>query len=289
VSLLHFDLDENSVQQLGTGTVDSVYYDEYMGSQITVVGDGVPVPIPGTPSGIGIRFTSGALSGQTFNASAADDGTQYEWVDTVTVDGDASAAVSGDTFVVEQFNATHITDDTGKTWTAGAGAQIRGFSAKFGNGSLTGPRYSYVTTNDYTGFNVGTGDFTVEAWTQGPSGSLFQRGYDFAIKGDARGWIMLVLPGYQQHWSVACIAQSPEWTHIAVVRSGGTVTMYANGQPVEFMDGGYSLSYPYDLSFSSSAGVVCEEDGRISLDEWRFSNIARYTEPFTPPTGPFEV
>lgn len=68
------------------------------------------------------------------------------------------------------------------------------------------------------------------------------------------------------------------WHHLAVVKKNNIITVYIDGVAVI---SNLSWSYSPDSSFSSS--VV----GRYSycyIDEFRFSNIARWTENFTPPT-----
>ena len=78
------------------------------------------------------------------------------------------------------------------------------------------------------------------------------------------------------------------WTHLAAVRSSGTLKMYVNG----VADATTSTAVSGNLtdleyigtgrSFTSDARIF---DGKVS--NVRFSSTARYTSNFTPPTAPF--
>ena len=68
------------------------------------------------------------------------------------------------------------------------------------------------------------------------------------------------------------------WHHLAVVKKNNIITVYLDGVAVIS-----NLSWSYSPNSSFSSSVV----GRYSycyIDEFRFSNIARWTENFTPPT-----
>jgi hypothetical protein len=279
VSLLHFDLDENSVQQLGTGTVSgSVWYEEYMGSHITLLEDLVPDPIPASASGMRIRFTSGALLGQTFAISSVYEGSEWNEPDIITVTGDASTAVSGDTFVVEQISI--VDEVSGNIW---VGSRLTP-NGKFG-ASLCG-----TATFADTGLQLGSGDWTVEGWVYN-SATLHQRAKDL-------GYTYLWWHMTADTTRLAFDVQHPEskfyiytaigvpantWTHVAFVRLAGFLLVFMAGQSLELKGG--NTYRPYSISIDTPL-VVSTGD---YLDEWRFSNIARYTENFTPPTEPFGV
>jgi hypothetical protein len=309
VSLLHFDLDENSVQQLGTGTVSgSVWYDEYMGSQITLLEDLVPDPIPASASCMRIRFTSGALLGQTFAISSVYEGytdpEMPEWnePDIITVTGDASTAVSGDTFAIEQIVAWDSKRETGYTFSGSLQADIKKFGTEAWNG--TG-----VVNGGVISMPLGAlgSTWTVEAWvypTNASNGPILWRQFEWIVEGVSYNEIsMWVDPlgcglGAILNNSVVAAINWPgiqlnQWSHVAIVCDGSTIKFYYNG----VLQTPSSTPTPYtgtvfDVDCNASIGV----GGQIGsipnpsyVDEWRLSNIARYTEDFTPPTGPFEV
>lgn len=75
------------------------------------------------------------------------------------------------------------------------------------------------------------------------------------------------------------------WHHIALVCHNGVWTMYDNGISLG--------SYSGAASFGNSAAIMqignwpSNAPWSGSIDEFRISNVARYTGPFTPPTAPF--
>jgi hypothetical protein len=81
-------------------------------------------------------------------------------------------------------------------------------------------------------FNLGTGDFTVEAWAKTPvpsRGDVFnyKNSTDFGIflnqssTGSIGGYLNGFLPSYT--------AAINEWYHIVIIRAGGTARLYVNG------------------------------------------------------------
>ena len=196
-------------------------------------------------------------------------------------------------------NSTTFTDssENGLIVTAIGGAQISTTQSKFGGASayFDGSGAS-VTAAGSINFAYGTADFTVEMWlyasaydpsyniifSQTESGQNYfliaqESGNSVFRYGDLGG---TVISGPQ------LLAQ--QWQHIAVVRSGGTVTLYVNGEGgtptpcnFDFTD----ISYPiavgsYDHSGDNSfTGYI--DDLRIT------KGVARYTANFTPPTEAF--
>lgn len=71
------------------------------------------------------------------------------------------------------------------------------------------------------------------------------------------------------------------WHHLAIVKKNNIITVYIDGVAVVS-----NLSWSYSPNSSFSSSIV----GRYSycyIDEFRFSNIARWTSNFTPPTAPY--
>jgi len=80
------------------------------------------------------------------------------------------------------------------------------------------------------------------------------------------------------------------WYHVALVRSGSTITMYVNGTSVG--------TYTYSTALTDKTAIVgTATDNRQTTNAWKFngyiddlritSNFARYTSTFTPPTAAF--
>jgi Concanavalin A-like lectin/glucanases superfamily len=79
--------------------------------------------------------------------------------------------------------------------------------------------------------------------------------------------------------------------HVALVRSQGQVSLYVNGQQIgtsQALSETLANSYSAPMIFGSAfGGATATWSASGALDEFRISNIARYTADFTTPTAPF--
>lgn len=182
--------------------------------------------------------------------------------------------------------STTFTDSSGasRTITDADAPEISTTQSKFGGSSLAvGPGYVYA--DDDAAFDFGAGDFTIELWyydSTGDGGTLAaQWGY---------AWY---LNTYQFYLNGAAViewtpASSSAWHHIAVCRSGGTVTAFVDGSSV----GTYAIAdTPIDAS-SAFIGIGRDQYGNPALtgyiDEVRIlKGRAAYSGNFTPPTAAF--
>ena len=178
--------------------------------------------------------------------------------------------------------------------TALGNAQVDTAQSKFGGASAL-----FDGTGDYLSISVnqmstvpGTGDFTWEAWgyfnntnadmalMEGQStGSLFIRRRSDNKLGIGRQNIAF------DAVSTSTVGNASTWIHLAVVRSGSTLKMYANGS--EIYSGSNSTNYGFagEIQIGASGGTTYMNGW---LDEIRVSNSARYTAGFTPSTTPFQ-
>lgn len=197
---------------------------------------------------------------------------------------------------------------TAKALTAAGNAIISTAQSKFGTGSGyfdgTGDKVSTPYVSDF----VFTGDFTVECWINQATPTTVHN----TVIGNQSGSSGF---GGVQMWALrtrisngtqlsATIRKSDgnyldiltnfsvsnsTWRHIAMVRSGSTITLYADG--VAKATGSYagvvgSTSTPLTIGGNDST------DGNERyyvgyIDEVRISTIARYTSNFTPSTSAF--
>lgn len=185
---------------------------------------------------------------------------------------------------------------------------------KFGQSSLfcdTTSRLAVANVSVFNKMNIGTGDFTLEFWYQ-PLGSptvsnfpgCFQIGNAgplgiWAGKNPIGGGLTNLLyfwmnsPGPTAGTTIASTTTliPNNWYHIAIVRSSGTISMYLNGI---FQS---SMSNSTDMNLgtfgATPATLNCQynttgsDQGTGYYDEFRFSNIARYTSNFNVQTAPF--
>src|SRR5258706_5228902 len=140
--------------------------------------------------------------------------------------------------------STTFTDVKGHTFTANGNAQISTTQSKFGSASGkfdgTGDSIALSSASD---FNLGTGDFTIEAWIYPDSISTYRyivckhntnvvKGFEFGIN-ITTGTLFFDATSDNSSYQVAFNSSSAitlnVWQHIAIVRSGSTWTFYING------------------------------------------------------------
>jgi hypothetical protein len=166
--------------------------------------------------------------------------------------------------------------------------------AKFGVSSVEfdGTSGQGVQQNVSSGF--ASGDFTSEFWIY--SSSIRSQSctlWDFRISGI--GLLLTNLNGQISFFKDGAGGSSPTsiltddtWHHIAIVRSGSTGNVY--------VDGNLQITRTIGTDDYSSHTVllgnnVFDSSGYLSgyIDEYRDSNIVRYSSNFTPPTSAFTV
>jgi hypothetical protein len=177
---------------------------------------------------------------------------------------------------------------------------------KFGSASanFTGGYLWYAPSPD---FDMGAGDFTVEMWAKFNDASLYSRAFLF-YQADVNGLKgtfgvskttsdLLSMSLHSDAGTFVFTGTVPVsrnvWYHLAMVRSGNTLTLYKNGA-VE-LSGPISGTVPVVTS-QFGVGIVGEYiygyGGYYGtqmmgwLDDFRITKgVARYTGPFTPPAA----
>jgi hypothetical protein len=174
-------------------------------------------------------------------------------------------------------------------------ASVHGSSLYF-NGSS-----SYLNFTQEPNLYQFAGDFTVEAWVYSLS-ATGQASYSGIFDTRATnvssttGIVVNLTPsGYLNfyingtNYTSATLLGANNWTHVALVRSGSTISMYQNGVSVA------SVSYATSLSSGNfwvgtlaAAGATGFWQGYIS-DLRAVNGAAVYTSAFTPPTQPLSA
>jgi hypothetical protein len=178
----------------------------------------------------------------------------------------------------------------GDTKTVTAQSKYYGSSGYFDGGG------DYLTVPNSADFNFASGDFTVEFWFYGAA----RTNRVLSKKGGASssGWLVTCSPGgvaSWNQWTTAGVYNSAgsstvaanAWNHIAVVRSGDTVTVFLNGvggTPLSTVNRPPSAnSHPLNIGRDSLATTTDQTLGYCQ--DLRITNgVARYTADFTPPT-----
>lgn len=86
------------------------------------------------------------------------------------------------------------------------------------------------------------------------------------------------------------LSKSASWRHYAIVSDGTTCRVFVNGTMRYSHSANVTLTMPNE-NFQIGGRKTIEQGAEggilINLDEFRISDICRYTENFTPPTEPF--
>jgi len=230
-------------------------------------------------------------AGKTAAVSGAAPDAQFNYV-TMLLHGDGTNGAQNNTFLDSSTNAFSITRN-GNTTQGSFSPYGSGWSNYF-NGSSTTP----LNFPDNNGFTFDA-DFTIEAWVFLSSTSAFQI---VTSKWDVGGqeWILAVdANGVAEfHWapyseggpaieSSSGAVTANQWTHLAAVRSGSTITLYVNGTSVGTRTNGtagtnratlVTVGYLQYLGGDRMTGYV--SNLRI------VKGTAVYTSAFTPSTTP---
>jgi len=173
-------------------------------------------------------------------------------------------------------------------------AQVDTAVTKFGSGSMYfDGSGDYLIAQSSEDFDF-PGDFTIEMWLNLDNvtstwQAIISRAY--AISG---GWRLYKLTGsnnlvwYSSSSAIATTSNSPlasgVWGHVAVVRSGSTISIYIDGilrgsgtNSTSYIPGNYDLEIGSGVVTSSFPMTGYIEDLRIT------KGLARYTSNFTPP------
>lgn len=177
-------------------------------------------------------------------------------------------------------------------------AQISTSVKKYGTGSM-----AFDGTGDYlksafsAGLSLGSGDFTIEFWLYlnntsqkyfidyGPEAtnrlSIFYGDGSNSVYG-----VCIYDGAYRGSASSGNAIPTATWTHAAIVRNSGTVTIYQNGTSI------YSYSKTTDMTKAGTWWIASDDVGGSNLngyiDDLRITKgVARYTANFTAPTSAF--
>ena len=155
----------------------------------------------------------------------------------------------------------------------------------------------YLTVADNAALRMGSGDFTIECWWQPNSLSsyqtLFDKGYTNVgallwQTGSGDGSIVIYTGGSTAITSNTAVVVG-NWTHMALVRSGTTLTLYQNGVSVGSATNSTDFTSTATVGIGANAtipggGSLYPINGSIS--NFRMvKGTAVYTSAFTPPTS----
>lgn len=201
------------------------------------------------------------------------------------------------------------------TVTANGNAQLDTAQKKFGTASLlldgTG---DYLSIPDSADWFFGGGDFTIECWvrfssfpsgvnvasiwsqadsTESYASNTLAHAFQFADSGTDVAYDLYSGGGAGYALLKTNLSLSTgTWYHFACVKNAGTMKIYIGGSDISAgVNGDIDRSvYDYDNPFLIGAALVSSSVSRFLdgwIDEFRISNIARYTGGFTPSASAF--
>jgi len=202
-------------------------------------------------------------------------------------------------------NAITNASAVSQTWVKSSYAAYSSSIKKFGTHAIydsyrdSGSVVALIATNTSSIFySYLSGDWTLEAWVYLPSNytnSSYPSGI-FNIQANSAGYPYLDLSLHSAGFSLVHSTNGTSldfqqeyvhaistltWHHVALVKKDGYITIYLDGIA---QDSNIPWAYTPNASYNiNRVGAGCF----AYIDEFRFSNIARWTENFTPPTAPY--
>lgn len=204
----------------------------------------------------------------------------------------ASTTIVDDNF----FGASHV-------WTAAGNAQISTASSKFGGASgLFDGTGDFLTTPDSADLEVGSSNFTVDAWFNcsavgGTTRAIAGKAVDTAnsgwmIRRESSNVIAVYMLDFSGGPFLLGTTQftnllNPGWHHIAVTRSGSSWKLFIDGVVEASATQSFSVTDNVAVCSVGSWGTTGLNDTWLgNIDEFRLSiGIALWTSNFIPPTS----
>ena len=215
------------------------------------------------------------------------------------------------TIILLHFNganaSTVFTDDSGKVWTAAGDAKLTTSEKKFGSAALAlDGAGDYITTPASADIARGTGDFTIDCWVRFNELDIAKY---YTVAYQSQAGVSEIEFGYFYYssgsWQLECYfkdqVSDPQttktlkgavslaidtWYHVALCRSGTNLYM--------FLDGALSDSdvWAGTLDYNNTSFYIGAYGGPYDyfngeIDEFRFTDEAMWTAPFTPPTSEY--
>lgn len=201
---------------------------------------------------------------------------------TLTANGNAGSATTN-------LPTLYTVTRSPKGMTGVGTAQISTTQSKFSGTSL----YAANTSSRIQGYQdvSQSGDFTVECWAYLPGTGSYNTLIDLGNEAANRcaftvtnGKLSINIYGGSDVYTGSGTVSTNTWNHIAFVRTGTTWTGYLNG----VSQGTYGPNGGLAGNTGGFAFMSYINNGSGGYgDEFRISNVARYTAAFTPPTTPF--
>ena len=208
----------------------------------------------------------------------------------------------------EGANATILNQATGGVFTTPQEfATINGFAVPpplppVQSGSYYFPNsetnYGYLTIANSPDFSMGTGDFTIEWFQRLQTPTPFPRIFSLGSNIDGITMAVSIEEGQFYFWINASplfgtnVSTENEWEHFAVVRYGGSITVYMNGVPIAepIINNGNMVDNVHNLVIGNESVPTEEASFSGYITNFRIiKGTAHYRTTFTPPSESLTV
>jgi hypothetical protein len=282
----------------GNGTTCAINGTVYAGG-----GGGNPGGTGGTGGGANSGVTAaantggggggGGLAGGSGIVIVREDAAAACWLNT-----DGSGAYSNVVVLFHFDNNGTDNGPSGRNVTLNGAATYSSTQSKFGGFAYLGTTSSSFARTSGTPPNI-AGDVTIEAWVYQPSTATWTSATRGIISDNnttftwywsvftANNWEMVNSPGSTEK-TFAETAVTNTWRHMAWVRASNVWTFYLNGVSQTVAGTNWTANIgngttQWDIGGNAAASIFFPG----FIDEFRVSNMARYTMNFTPPTLAF--
>ena len=241
-----------------------------------------------------VRGNSNGLHPDTTSVQWTDTGVQKEFnTDGFTVGNHQYSNNNGGSFVAWNWDMGN-SYGLPHTITASGATNHSTAQQKFGTSSiLFDGTTDKLTAASHADFNLLEKDFTFDMWVNFDVISNFQivdiKGYADGLsfrmqEPGGSGKIGCYIANNNHTWN--WVPSTGTWYHLALVRYGDSLKCYVDGSALTATAGGnvggQSIAQgALQIGQELTGGTAIDFDGYI--DDWRFSNIARYTGNFTVP------
>jgi len=190
----------------------------------------------------------------------------------------------------------NVNDDCGLSWDSVGVLKFDSNIRKFGTSSMVfdGSQYlKLASPKNLVAF--GTGDYTVDCWIY-----LTQYTNNYSIiYMDSNYHLEVGLSGGKPYFlhgpTLSAIAIASDvvplntWVHYALVRYNGVTKIYIDGKAVVTYNGTYTVEEPAGFTVGAHAVEFNCYPFIGNIDNFKISNVARWTTDFTPSTEPENV
>ena len=209
--------------------------------------------------------------------------------------------LDSNTLVLLHFDDDTVIDATGRFWNTYGNISIDATSKVYGYGSAYVDGNVTAFTDNNSDFNFGSGDFTFDFWWKQPvSGNVYYGDCGTVFGTVSSGSFVIHIfnsgsslslnigqsyIGYQTSFTTNIRKTDGIFHHYAVVRKDSVIYLFIDGELLESTPNStlYNCLDSDVCIFgqSSSSSINCIIG---NFDEFRISNVARWTSDFTPPT-----